>query len=437
MITVLCHGVFDVLHVGHLRYLEAAKRYGDYLIVSVTSDRYVNKGPGRPHFTQDQRMEMLRSLDIIDEVILSDEPTAVPLIRKLRPSVYAKGPDYSNREDDPTGMIYAEEQVVKEYGGEIIFTDTAKYSASKLINAEFDMWTLPQRHCIETIKAAGGIDAIQAAVDKVAKLKAVVAGECIWDVYRYVTPQGLSSKSPSLSVRFEDEVTMLGGAWAIAAHCREFCETEQIVSGTEHTKIRYIDQKTGQRLFEVCEHPKERPIAVLPGPCDIFIAADFGHGFWGDAPTVDAKFLALNVQTNSSNFGFNRIKKWKTWSYLVADKREVELDLGCRNTTMLEVLDYYGPHSDMSVTLGPNGSLHRNKWGSTFSSPAFADSVVDTTGAGDAYFALTSLLVRAEINPTLIPFLGNVFAGLKTRIVGNAHAVSKASLLKACAAILS
>ena len=81
---VLCHGVFDLLHVGHINHFQEAKNYGDVLIVSVTSDRYVNKGPNRPAFKEENRLKALAALDAIDYVVLSKNPTGITIIQELK-----------------------------------------------------------------------------------------------------------------------------------------------------------------------------------------------------------------------------------------------------------------------------------------------------------------------------------------------------------------
>ena len=102
---VLCHGVFDLVHIGHLNYFESAKTYGDILVVSVTSDEFVNKGPKRPFNKANSRLKMLESLDIIDYVFLNDKKTSVNVIEILKPDFYVKGPDYKNNQDDITQAI--------------------------------------------------------------------------------------------------------------------------------------------------------------------------------------------------------------------------------------------------------------------------------------------------------------------------------------------
>src|SRR5436853_363146 len=88
---VHCHGVFDLLHIGHIKHLEAARHLGDALVVTLTPDRFVNKGPHRPAFPERLRAEALASLACVDFVGINEWPTAVETIRKLRPDFYVKG----------------------------------------------------------------------------------------------------------------------------------------------------------------------------------------------------------------------------------------------------------------------------------------------------------------------------------------------------------
>ncbi len=106
---VLCHGVFDLLHIGHIRHFEQAKKLGDILVVTVTQDRYVNKGPHRPAFTEDLRAESIAALDCVDYVAINNWPTSVETIKLLKPDVYGKGSDYKDARKDYTGKITDEE----------------------------------------------------------------------------------------------------------------------------------------------------------------------------------------------------------------------------------------------------------------------------------------------------------------------------------------
>ena len=90
----MCHGVFDLIHIGHIKHFRSAKKFGDILVVSLTPDKHVNKGPGRPIFSEKLRTEFLQNISIIDHIVLNNLPTAVNVINNLKPDVYCKGPDY-------------------------------------------------------------------------------------------------------------------------------------------------------------------------------------------------------------------------------------------------------------------------------------------------------------------------------------------------------
>ena len=128
--VVLCHGVFDLVHMGHIKHLESALREGDILIVTVTCDGHVNKGPGRPIFPDHMRAELLAAIEFVDYVAINYEPTAEYVLSTVRPSVYVKGSDYENPEDDLTGGIVRERDAVEEHGGRIVFTKDITFSSS-------------------------------------------------------------------------------------------------------------------------------------------------------------------------------------------------------------------------------------------------------------------------------------------------------------------
>lgn len=125
MKVVLAHGCFDILHYGHLVYLTEAKKHGNVLVVSVTADEYVNKGPERPVFTLRKRMEMLRALRIVDRVIASHAMTPENVIRQVRPDVYAKGIEYKGR--------LPEQAMLEAMGCKVIFTGGDVHSSTALI----------------------------------------------------------------------------------------------------------------------------------------------------------------------------------------------------------------------------------------------------------------------------------------------------------------
>ena len=120
---VLCHGMFDLIHLGHIRYFQQAKKEGDILIVTFTSDEFCRKGPDRPIFSEDLRAESLAALEIIDHVAVCPFPTAMEAIKIVRPNIYAKGKEYEIEGDDITKMISKERKAVELSQGKVFFTD--------------------------------------------------------------------------------------------------------------------------------------------------------------------------------------------------------------------------------------------------------------------------------------------------------------------------
>ena len=127
----LCHGVFDLVHPGHIIHLEQAKEMADILVVSITAARYVRKGPGRPYFDDDMRMKFLAALECVDYVMLSEGYTVDDIIESVKPDIYVKGEEYAKVEDDITGKITEEKALVEKHGGRIQYTTGQTYSSDR------------------------------------------------------------------------------------------------------------------------------------------------------------------------------------------------------------------------------------------------------------------------------------------------------------------
>ncbi len=126
---VFTNGCFDILHVGHVRYLQAARKLGDVLVLGLNSDTSVQalKGPTRPINSQADRAEVLAGLEAVDHIVIFDEITAERVVAAVKPDIYAKGGDYL-AEDLP------EAKIVREYGGEVVLLPEVKgRSSSKMI----------------------------------------------------------------------------------------------------------------------------------------------------------------------------------------------------------------------------------------------------------------------------------------------------------------
>ena len=129
----LCHGAFDLLHPGHIKHFQAAAAMADVLVVTVTEDRFIRKGPGRPVFTQNLRAEAVASIRVVDFVATAPWATGVEVIERLRPNLYVKGQDYREAADAPTGPIVEERRAVERCGGRLVFTDEIQFSSTQLL----------------------------------------------------------------------------------------------------------------------------------------------------------------------------------------------------------------------------------------------------------------------------------------------------------------
>ena len=133
---VLCHGCFDLMHPGHIKYFQASKKMGDTLVVTITPDQFVDKGPNRPVFDQSLRAESVAALECVDYVAINRWPTAEKTLRLLLPNYYVKGQEFEKLQDK-TGKIKKEIEAVKEIKAEMRFTHEIVFSSSKLIKEHF------------------------------------------------------------------------------------------------------------------------------------------------------------------------------------------------------------------------------------------------------------------------------------------------------------
>ena len=134
---VLCHGCFDLMHPGHIKYFQAASKMGDVLIVTVTPDIYVDKGPDRPVFNQYLRADSIAALECVDYVAINKWPTAEETLRLLRPDIYVKGQEFKDLEDK-TGKLQKEYEIIQEIGSQVKFTDEIVFSSTDLLNKHFN-----------------------------------------------------------------------------------------------------------------------------------------------------------------------------------------------------------------------------------------------------------------------------------------------------------
>jgi len=225
--------------------------------------------------------------------------------------------------------------------------------------------------------------------------------------------------------------------------------------GPTPLKCRYVDPGNMRKLFEVYymdDSPASPALQTklntklidLARGRDLVIANDFGHGMimrsTVNALIDNSPFLAVNTQTNSANFGYNLISKYPRADYVCIDGPEARLAAGDKFSSIEDVVSeklasiIESPH--IVVTQGAYGCAAYAKDEPPCQVPAFADKVVDTVGAGDAFLAMTAPLVAAGGAMRHVAFVGNVAGALKVNIVGHRQSIDKASLVKAVTALL-
>ena len=228
--VVQAHGTFDLLHLGHVRHLEAARKLGDILIVTVTADRFVNKGPGRPVFNAELRAEMLATLEYVNWVAINDAADAVSAIERIRPSIYIKGQDYQNPDGDITGKITLERDAVEAHGGRIHFTDEVTFSSTELINRHLNIFEPHIREHLDTLRQNGGLGELCDLIESVADYRVLLVGDAIIDEYQYVLPMHKTPKENMIATRYQDRELFAGGVFAAANHVASFCKQVDVLT---------------------------------------------------------------------------------------------------------------------------------------------------------------------------------------------------------------
>ena len=488
--VVLCHGVFDLLHYGHIEHLEEAKKQGDILVVSVTAAKYVNKGPGRPYFDDRQRMAFLASLEMVDYVLLSEAVTVHEIVSFVQPDIYAKGQEYARAENDVTGNIGAEQSVVEKYGGKIFFTQGEVHSSTKLLNNFFAVLPENVKEMAFSLRKKYGTDAfsqLRDAVERFSNTKILVVGDVIIDAYVFCNVQGVTMKDATLSAFCDSEENYAGGSLAIARHLANFSQDVTLLSmmGTEYGLMDFIEDKMEGVHLELLQdtdfvtplkrrYLKQNPVRqeytklfsvnyllkrgqrkrfdysafhhklrVMAGEYDLVLVCDYGHGLLDDEALrileEKAKFLAVNCQTNSSNYGTNLITKYHRADCFVVDERELRLAFGQALTSRHRLLRQLSEqlHADMSwATIGADGAIGNEK-DEQVRIPALLLRVKDTIGAGDAFYALAALAALHKMPLDLATLLANAAGALKTNVVGNKEAVKKVDLLKFISTVMN
>lgn len=479
---VLAHGVFDLLHIGHIRHLQEARTFGDLLVVSLTEDRHVNKGPDRPAFTEALRAEAIASIGDVDYVTISRFPSAVEMIATVRPHVYVKGPDYKQPADDVSGGIGREEAAVRAAGGEIRITDDVTFSSSSLINRFLPTYGSDVQTWLDGFRSRYSAQDIRVFLDRLSEMRVAVVGEAILDEYVYCDQLGKSAKEPVLAMRFATSEMFAGGSLAVANHLAGFCRSVELVTyvgsseGQERfirsslkpnvrlnfvykndsptiVKRRYVEATLLSKLFEVYyindaplgEREETEFSSLLEArldQADAIVVADFGHGLV--TPRIKQQlgestaFLAVNTQINAANIRFHAISSYPRADYVCINEGELRLDARDRVAPLDSLVGELTKKMRCERILVTRGSAGVEYFadGTSFSCPAFATRVVDRVGSGDAVLALSAVAVASGVPPDAVTFIANVVGAQKVQVIGNRTSIDKVATVKFIEALL-
>ncbi len=334
---------------------------------------------------------------------------------------------------------------------------------------------MDKQETLEDIKREYSIEKIKHLVSDFKKIKTLVIGDTIIDEYNFAIPKGRAIKDPIMSVDYVKHESYAGGILAIANHVSNFIDNVTCVSALGDredkrefiknainsnvsikffvkknspttVKKRYLNIVHNEKLFKV-EYINDEPINAkleseltyfleheLP-KYDLVLVGDFGHGLITDniIKTIEdkSKYLAINVQCNSANLGFNFVTKYKSPHYVTMDVQELQyavLDRFSNISVLMNKLYEKTHFNKFLVTMSKDGSAYFNA-GKKTSFPAFVTRPLDTVGAGDAVFSITSLFVYRN-RDRIIPFIANCVGGIAVSYMGNKEYISKDKLFE-------
>ena len=475
-IVGLAHGVFDILHIGHIEYFKKAKSICDKLIVSVTIDKFVNKGDDRPAFSVKERVKMLKSIKFIDEVVISYEATAVSVIKNIKPNLYIKGKDYKNLISHPTKNLKLEIKAIKSIGGDFVVMDSILKSSSKILNENFNFLDKDVISFLKTINKSKLQLKIKEIFFQPSKKKILVLGEPIIDIHSNVKVLGKSQKSNVVSTNFVKDDEYGGGVILATNFLNEFFDHVDLLAfiNNDNNKLfskylnkkikinkihsrsekiiikkRFVDNYSKNKLFQINYNEKyllshkDKKIYLdrlknIINKYDELIIFDYGYGqMFEENLNFIKKYpnkININCQTNSSNYGFNLISKYKNGNIIAVDEIEFRLSVQDKSKSIPELLTknkkMINKFNVFIVTAGSKGCyiVSKNK---SYYIPTVFKNTFDTTGCGDIFYCAFVFFYSLKTFTLLeIGLLSHIAAGMHANTEGNINSINKDKLFQ-------
>lgn len=463
--VIMCHGTFDVVHPGHVRHLLYAKTKADLLIASLTADEHIKKGNLRPYVPQDLRAMNLAALEMVDYVVVDQDPTPLKNLALIEPDYFAKGYEYTAGSVHP--RTQEEINVIEGYGGEIIFTPgDIVYSSSALI--ELSPPSIAVEKLMTLMEAEGvSFQDLRNALQKIKGLRVHVVGDTIVDSYTYCSMIGGMTKTPTLSVRFEKKVDYVGGAGVVAKHLRaagaevtfstvlgndEFKKfvledlnafgvhclpiidetrptTNKNAIVAEAYRMLKVDTLDNRSISDKIVEQLKKQIAESNSQALVF--SDFRHGIFnrGTIPHLTSAIPkgAFRVADSQVASRWGNILEFQNFDLITPNEREARFALGDQDSVVrplaLELLKRSNCGT-LILKCGERGiityrSVSPSDPRAFFNIETFAGHVVDAVGAGDALLAYSTLALVATKNDVIASILGNMAAGVECEHDGN------------------
>lgn len=466
--VVMCHGVFDVVHPGHLRHLLFAKSKVEILVVSITSDEHIKKGSFRPHIPEDLRAINLAALEFVDFVIVDTNDTPLENINLIKPDFFAKGYEYSpNQTFFP--RTSEETLAVNSYGGEIIFTPgDFVLSSTALINST------PPDIKIEKLllvmdRANITFDNLRETLQLFPKYNVHVVGDTIVDSYSNCSMIGGQTKTPTMSVLFDSKSDFVGGAGVVAAHLRStgakvtfttvlgddllgsFVQEQMadwqiklnvILDPTRPTVNKNAIVVENYRLLKI-DTVDNRPISdeqlqrifnyVSGENSDAVVFSDFRHGIFNKR-TIPSLVQAIpsdtfRVADSQVASRWGNILDFCEFDLITPNEREVRFALGDQDSGIRTIASEIFKKSKsgmLILKLGDKGVIacSKNELSSLEDEvylvlDSFTSKAIDPVGAGDALLAYATLAMLATQNAVISTILGSFAAACECEKDGN------------------
>lgn len=480
---VHCHGVFDLMHIGHIKHFEAARKLGDVLMVTVTPDHFVDKGPHRPVFTGQLRAEAIAALECVDYVAINRWPSAVETIHLLKPDLFVKGATNDTGPRDHSGAIAKEEEAVRAVGGRLHLTEEDTFSASTLINRYTDVFSPEVRMYLDDFRSRHGESEILGYLRDIASLKVLTIGETIIDEYCFCHTMNKADKDPILAAKCLYTERYLGGIQAVNNHLAGFAgqlatltalgahndEEEFVRSNLDASvnlhyfrktdsptivKRRYLEQYLSIKLIEIDTMnddqliPEDETafiemISDLAPAQDVVIVADYGHGLMTErAISVlceKAPFLAVNAQVNPGNYGFNLVSRYPRADFVTIDEPEARLEMKKTQVDIQRIAQVLAEQMrcrSFLLTRGQTGTVGYDDKTGFSHTPVFSTKLVDRIGAGDACLALAAPCAALGVPTEVLGFIGNVAGAAACAVIGNRTYLDPVSCFRSVSSLL-